>query len=201
MMVKKAHFQRTVVPKTVDKTRLLVLEPDGANHQPWRERLSEYFQSQDGVIGAFLIPGADGKCAYVVRPELKMDAEWNAFQLKHPTLTAADLRKYLLDDIRRAEDQSGEDTEIYHKWYADTLSTLSDRQKDILRRATTWTNISTNRKPLELIELVSTSIVFRSDGLSATAQQDILHAKWLSATTQHQKESCDDYARRCKTVW
>lgn len=193
---------KTSIAKSDQKRQDVIdLREDGSNYLEWRNKLSEHFQSLDGIIGAFLIPRADGTFEYVQRMPGRTPAEWNTLSANNPELTATDIRKMRVNELERLDREQREDATTYLEWYAMVLQTLSERQKELLARAAAWPAVSQARRPLALMELVRTAVVFQTDGLADTAQQDILYQRWIDGCKQQHGESPDDYVRRAKTMW
>ena len=183
-------------------TEPIMLSTTGDNYDEWRQHLSIYFQNKDGIIGTFLIePPGGGPCEYVQREGAHDAAHWQIIANANPDFTPGDMQKLRMDDIQARDKVSRADNAVYHQWWGKTLSTLSRDHQSALAKSAGWAAIAAARKPLALIELVRTAIVFKTAGLAPTTQADVLFSQWEAACKQGPKESLLDYARRCTVVW
>jgi len=190
-----------VKPKSVSVDDLIELAPNGSNYAAWRQRLSEYFAHENGYIGRFLVPKADGTFDYVPRPPLRTPLEWAPEFALIAGITDADKRKMQIDELTSRHRDEAEDLVTYHEWYATVLQTLPLICKEKLERSTNWPAVQAAGKPLGLIDLVKTEILLDHDGLAKSAQEDMLLRQWQQCVQQKWSESIDDYVRRCKFVW
>lgn len=188
-------------PRTVAVDDLIQLSQDGKNYTEWRTRLSEYFAAENGHIGRFLEPQADGTYSYRARPPLRTPAEWAPDFALIPGLTEGDKRKMQMDELMERHRLETKDLMTYHEWYATVLQTLLTQHKEKLERSADWPAVSAEGRPLRLIDLVKTCILLDSNGLADTAVEDMLLAQWQACVQQKWGESLDDYVRRCKVVW
>jgi hypothetical protein len=192
---------KTVRPTSVHLEDLIALAADGANVAEWREKLSLYFQAENATIGAFLRTIGGAAATYAARPPLKDQAYWAAVQQGPPGFSEADVRKMRMNELEARNKRITDDVEIYQGWFAIILQTLSVKQCGELALAPTWDAVYDARMPLELVNLVETTLVYHTAGLAATAQEDILFKRFMSVTQQQPREDVSDYARRVEPVW
>ena len=180
----------------------IMLSKTGDNYDAWIQKLSLYFMSENGIIGAFLIrPPGGGPRDYIPRQPAHDAEHWTLIQVANPDFTATDMRKLRMDDIQAQDKVMRADVSIYHQWYATTMSTLYIDHQDLLARDANWDVVSTARLPLALIELIQPVIVFGTSGLADTAAEDVLFTRWNKVTHQVPNQSVIDYVRKTKAVW
>lgn len=74
-----------------------------------------------------------------------------------------------INELEARNKRITDDVEINQGWFAIILQTLSVKQCGELALAPTWDVVYAARMPLELVNLVETTLVYHTAGLAATA--------------------------------
>jgi hypothetical protein len=188
---------------SVNVEDLIVLTSSNASE--WREQLSLYFQHKDAEIGSFLKPGPNNAApAYFQRPALRTAAAWEERRVAMGGgITEADIRKQRIVEWTKRDDDEIADQKLLKSWFPTILKTLSAEQREQLALAPTWEAVNLAQLPLELVDLIETTVVWGISGLSNTAQADVLFSFYTdkSRMTQQPNEATSDYVRRFKAIY